>query len=186
MRHRRSDFCSQSIAAARDCIAGLVPSYRGPTGPRSGASVRHSAGVTRPLIPIREHESARPQTPTIPASIGFSTPSLKRPARTQWTGMKTALCCRAFGILILSFVLSPARADQPAGQSASQSNGPRYTFSWQLGQANAPAPRGGTTRGPAIELDTELSPAGEHFRNRTSQHWSETGAPSWPWQATIA
>jgi len=75
------------------------------------------------------------------------------------TGMKTALCCRAFGILILSFVLSPARADQPAGQSASQSNGPRYTFSWQLGQANAPAPRGGTTRGPAIELDTEPSPA---------------------------
>jgi hypothetical protein len=30
---------------------------------------------------------------------------------------------------------------------------PRYTFSWPL-DANAPAPRGGTTRGPAVELDT--------------------------------
>jgi hypothetical protein len=67
-------------------------------------------------------------------------------------GMKTALlCCRPFGILILSFVLSPARADQ--------TNSPRYTFSWQLGQANAPAPRGGTTRGPAVELDTQPSAA---------------------------
>jgi hypothetical protein len=68
------------------------------------------------------------------------------------TGMKTALlCCRWFGILILASILSPARADQ--------TNSPRYTFSWQLGQANAPAPRGGTTRGPAVELDTQPSAA---------------------------
>jgi hypothetical protein len=71
--------------------------------------------------------------------------------------MKTALLlCRAFGILILSWVLTPAFADQSAGQS---NTGPRYTFSWQLGQANAPAPRGGTTRGPQIALDTEPSAA---------------------------
>jgi hypothetical protein len=84
------------------------------------------------------------------------------------TGMKTLLiCCRSLGILVLAFFLSPAWADQavdqPAsqstGQPAGQSNSPRYTFSWQLGQANAPAPRGGTTRGPDIRLDTQPSAA---------------------------
>jgi uncharacterized protein DUF6607 len=35
----------------------------------------------------------------------------------------------------------------------------RYTFSWQLGMADAPAPRGGTTRGPAVDLDTQPSAA---------------------------
>jgi hypothetical protein len=51
-------------------------------------------------------------------------------------------------------VLAPARADQ-------QPNNPnsRYTFSWQLGQANAPAPRGGTTHGPTVELDSQPSTA---------------------------
>src|SRR5207244_347661 len=52
----------------------------------------------------------------------------------------------AFAALV--FFASPAQADAP-----------RYTFSWQLGQANAPAPRGGTTRGPAVELDTQPSAA---------------------------
>jgi hypothetical protein len=36
---------------------------------------------------------------------------------------------------------------------------PRYTFTWQLGQPDAPAPRGGTTRGPAVTLDNEPSKA---------------------------
>ena len=57
--------------------------------------------------------------------------------------MKTTL------ILILSLFAAAAWADQP--------NNPRYTFSWQLGQANAPAPRGGTTRGPHIDLETQSS-----------------------------
>ena len=35
----------------------------------------------------------------------------------------------------------------------------RYTFTWQLGQPDAPAPRGGTTRGPAVTLDSEPSKA---------------------------
>jgi hypothetical protein len=73
-------------------------------------------------------------------------------------GMKTAsICRRAFGIFLLSLILSPARADQSAGPRPSEA--PRYTFSWQLGQANAPAPRGGTTRGPAVELDNQPSAA---------------------------
>lgn len=50
--------------------------------------------------------------------------------------MKTTL------ILVLSLFVCGAWADQP--------NSPRYTFSWQLGQANAPAPRGGSTRGPQM------------------------------------
>jgi hypothetical protein len=61
------------------------------------------------------------------------------------TGMKTTL------ILVLAFFAGGAwAADQP-------NSPPRYTFSWQLGQANAPAPRGGTTRGPQIDLETEPS-----------------------------
>jgi hypothetical protein len=36
---------------------------------------------------------------------------------------------------------------------------PRYTFTWQLGQPDAPAPRGGTTRGPAVTLDNTPSKA---------------------------
>jgi hypothetical protein len=48
-------------------------------------------------------------------------------------------------------------ADQPSSEHAAEA--PRYTFSWQLGQANAPAPRGGTTRGPAVELDDKPSAA---------------------------
>lgn len=58
-------------------------------------------------------------------------------------GMKNSL------ILVLALFVSTSWADQTSS--------PRYTFSWQLGQANAPAPRGGTTRGPAIELDAQPS-----------------------------
>src|SRR4051812_6574564 len=66
------------------------------------------------------------------------------------TGMNTALTpCRWLGILLFSLLLPPAWADQ--------TNSPRYTFSWQLGQEGAPAPRGGTTRGPHVDLDTEPS-----------------------------
>ena len=36
---------------------------------------------------------------------------------------------------------------------------PRYTFTWQLGQPDTPAPRGGTTRGPAVTLDNTPSKA---------------------------
>jgi hypothetical protein len=59
--------------------------------------------------------------------------------------MKTALLCT---LLLVASIFPPVRADAP-----------RYTFSWQLGQANAPAPRGGSTRGPAVEIDTQPSPA---------------------------
>ncbi|HVW68818.1 MAG TPA: DUF6607 family protein [Steroidobacteraceae bacterium] len=43
-----------------------------------------------------------------------------------------------------------ARADAPP---------PRYTFTWQLGQPDSPAPRGGTTKGPPVTLETEPSKA---------------------------
>jgi hypothetical protein len=49
-------------------------------------------------------------------------------------------------ILVLTLFCSTAWADQ--------TNNPRYTFSWQLGQANAPAPRGGTTRASMESLAT--------------------------------
>ena len=73
-------------------------------------------------------------------------------------GMKTAFVrILGLGALALYLACSPARADQ--SNSPQPAAAPRYTFSWQLGQANAPAPRGGTTRGPAVKLDTQPSPA---------------------------
>jgi hypothetical protein len=73
-------------------------------------------------------------------------------------GMKTLLVrILAPGVLASLAICSPARAEQSTSPQSSAA--PRYTFSWQLGQANAPAPRGGTTRGPAVELDTQPTAA---------------------------
>jgi hypothetical protein len=47
---------------------------------------------------------------------------------------------------------TPPVATSPAASAAQ-----RYTFTWQLGQPDAPSPRGGTTHGPAITLDNEPS-----------------------------
>jgi len=64
--------------------------------------------------------------------------------------MSTPLRRFAAAVTLISLIASPlVRAADP----------PRYTFSWQLGQANAPAPRGGTTHGPAVEIDTQPSAA---------------------------
>src|SRR5215471_16122307 len=64
--------------------------------------------------------------------------------------MNTSFARFVAALTLIALVALPlARAADP----------PRYTFSWQLGQANAPAPRGGTTRGPAVELDTQPSAA---------------------------
>jgi hypothetical protein len=54
-----------------------------------------------------------------------------------------------------STATSGATAATPPAPGAPQ----RYTFTWQLGQPDAPAPRGGTTRGPAITLDNDPSKA---------------------------
>jgi hypothetical protein len=75
--------------------------------------------------------------------------------------MKTTLSW----ILSLGLCLAVSTVDTAAAPAADAPGtappaaAPRYTFSWQLGQANAPAPRGGTTRGPAIELETQPSQA---------------------------
>ena len=55
-------------------------------------------------------------------------------------------------------------AAEPAGAptaapATSSAPAPRYTFTWQLGQPDAPAPRGGTTRGPVLTLDNQPSKA---------------------------
>jgi hypothetical protein len=53
-----------------------------------------------------------------------------------------------------------APSTQPAATATPQTASPAlYTFTWQLGQPDAPTPRGGTTRGPAVTLDTEPSKA---------------------------
>jgi hypothetical protein len=64
--------------------------------------------------------------------------------QTGWVTLMNklvALCALGF-----AFLFQTAMADQP----------PRYTFSWPLSE-NAPAPRGGTTRGPKLELDRSES-----------------------------
>lgn len=56
------------------------------------------------------------------------------------------------GVLIaLTCALARAESGPPSAP-------PRYTFTWQLGP-DAPAPRGGTTKGPPVTLDTEPSAA---------------------------
>jgi hypothetical protein len=50
-------------------------------------------------------------------------------------------------------------ATPPATATSPAASPPRYTFTWQLGQPDAPAPRGGTTRGPAVTPDNEPSKA---------------------------
>jgi hypothetical protein len=56
----------------------------------------------------------------------------------------------------------PAPTDKPdptAPAAPATTSAPRYTFTWQLGQPDSPAPRGGTTRGPAVTLDDTPSKA---------------------------
>lgn len=67
--------------------------------------------------------------------------------------MKTAL--HRVALLLASAVgaagtASAAEVSSPAAAATDAT--PRYTFTWPLGR-NAPAPRGGTTRGPEVSLD---------------------------------
>jgi hypothetical protein len=54
---------------------------------------------------------------------------------------------------------APSVSTPSTGPPTAATPAPRYTFTWQIGQPDAPAPRGGTTRGPAVNLDTEPSKA---------------------------
>ena len=61
------------------------------------------------------------------------------------------------GVTLIAAVLCMASshaADEYSGKQAGSAT--RYTFSWQL-DANAVAPRGGTTKGPPVTLDREPS-----------------------------
>ncbi len=64
-----------------------------------------------------------------------------------------------FGVLSYSGVhAAESTAATPPASATGATAASRYTFSWQVGP-DAPAPRGGTTRGPAVELDKEPSNA---------------------------
>ncbi len=58
--------------------------------------------------------------------------------------------------LIVSLCNQTVRAGEPPPDAAAAT--PRYTFSWPL-DASAPTPRGGTTRGAAVSVDTGESAA---------------------------
>lgn len=62
----------------------------------------------------------------------------------------------AIALIALAASMSVARSADDYGAS-SQSTAPRYTFSWPL-DGNAVKPRGGTTTGAPITLDTTPSP----------------------------
>ena len=70
-----------------------------------------------------------------------------------------------FGLLIATLAGTIAGVATAAGPTDTPNStppaatAPRYTFTWQLGQPDAPAPRGGTTRGPAVTLDNTPSKA---------------------------
>ena len=63
------------------------------------------------------------------------------------------ICVTALALAVL--IMTSACATQPT-ESPQES---RYTFSWQFVDGGEMAPRGGTTKGPAVTLDTSVNPA---------------------------
>lgn len=68
-----------------------------------------------------------------------------------WLAVATAVLC-----------IGTANADETSSKPAGSAPA-RYTFSWPL-EAGVPAPRGGTTKGAPITLDTEPSKAWKELR----------------------
>jgi hypothetical protein len=63
---------------------------------------------------------------------------------------------KTLAAILTALLACSAWAEEPA-EPAAASGPSRYTFSWPLGAPDAPQPRGGTTRGAPITLDTEPS-----------------------------
>lgn len=64
---------------------------------------------------------------------------------------------KTFPILTAILGLLSSVAPAADGDARPATDAPRYTFSWRLDQADAPQPRGGSTRGAPVSLDTEPS-----------------------------
>lgn len=74
------------------------------------------------------------------------------------TGMGLRLIRGLAGVgLAIGWLAAAAQTPAPAASSPAAA-APRYTFAWPL-DATQPKPRGGTTRGAPVLLDTEPSPA---------------------------
>jgi hypothetical protein len=75
--------------------------------------------------------------------------------------------CIAF-LVLRAFDFAAARADGTAAAppTAAPAAATRYTFTWQLGQPDSPTPRGGTTRGAPVTLDTEDSSAWRELQEK--------------------
>ncbi len=73
------------------------------------------------------------------------------PAAERTTATAEPAATAAPAVATAPSASTPGSKPQTAGAS-------RYTFSWQVGP-DAPAPRGGTTRGPAVDLDKDPSQA---------------------------
>ena len=71
--------------------------------------------------------------------------------------MRNSLAIGLIGILAAGLCIAQAPAPAPASPPPPKTISSRYTFSWPVGP-DAPAPRGGTTRGVPVELDMQPSP----------------------------
>ena len=80
----------------------------------------------------------------------------KTVAGTLWVLLIAAWVATGAGVATAAGPTDTPNSTPPAVPATTA---PRYTFTWQLGQPDAPAPRGGTTRGPAVTLDTTPSRA---------------------------
>ncbi|HEY8538995.1 MAG TPA: DUF6607 family protein [Steroidobacteraceae bacterium] len=72
---------------------------------------------------------------------------------------------RLAALAALSGLLSTSATAADAYGASSTSSGARYTFSWPL-DADAPKPRGGTTKGPPVVLDKSESPAWQRLQEK--------------------
>jgi hypothetical protein len=77
--------------------------------------------------------------------------------------MNIAVLSRQLLLSATVLVAGAAQAETDAEKSAG--GGLRYTFSWPL-DADAPKPRGGTTKGPAVQLDRVPSVAWQSLQER--------------------
>ena len=71
---------------------------------------------------------------------------------------------RGFTLIAAMLCVASSHADEYSG-SKQAGSAARYTFSWPL-DANAVAPRGGTTKGPPVTLDREPSKQWNELRAR--------------------
>jgi hypothetical protein len=127
------------------------------SSPLQLAAIEAAAETRSPMAPIALAEAAAnsdAQAPSKTTAVPSSTGAMKsQPSDASTKPQPSAASADATAMPQPSAAPS---SDVPAKPSSSTTQ--RYTFTWQLGP-DAPGPRGGTTKGPPITLDTEPTAA---------------------------